>query len=221
MLNDGSIINVYNHNEGIVTVPSHINPVGHMFTEASQENPSIIPLTFGEIRFINGQSKIFREGFLKFEPEVEEEVFKALQVHNWKDIMSEKDIMDMILNPTQAKLERIIKITSISMFERIRNILTKMKNVGMYDISNRVVEIIEYRYQELYRNRTKSELVVTKTKQETIEEVKSDLISSEIQKIRAELEVKIRAEIQAEMSSKEKEVPAIPKKPSGRPPKNS
>lgn len=220
MLNDGSIINVYNHNEGIITVPSHMNPIGHMFSEASEENPSIIPLTFGEIRFINGQSKIFREGFLKFEPEVEEEVYKALQVHNWKDIMSEKDIMDMILTPTQEKLEKVIKITSISMFERIRNILTKMKNVGMYDISNRVVEIIEYRYQELYRNRMKSELVVTKTKQEIVEDVKTSLIASEIEKIKAELEKKIRAEIQAEMSSKEKEAPITIKKPAGRP-KNS
>ena len=217
MLNDGSIINVYNYNEGIVTVPSHMNPIGHMFSEANEENPSIIPLTFGEIRFINGQSKIFREGFLKFEPEVEEEVYKALQVHNWKDIMSEKDIIDMILTPTQEKLERIIKITSISMFERIRNILTKMKNVGMYDISNRVVEIIEYRYQELYRNRMKSELVVTKTKQEIVDDVKTSLVASEIEKIKAELEKKIRAEIQAEMSGKEN---VIVKKPAGRP-KNS
>jgi hypothetical protein len=204
LLNDGSIINVYNYNEGVISVPSHINPMGHNFYKGSKDSPYILPLTFGEIRFINGQSQIFREGFLRFEPEIEEEVYKALQIHNWESIMSDKDIEDIILNPTKEKLDRLIKITSISLFERVRCILTKMKNIGVFDISNRVVDTIEYRYQELYRNKLNSDIVIYKTKQEMMDEIKTDAFNNEIDKMKAEIEKNIRAEVEAEFKKKYK-----------------
>lgn len=198
-ITDQTIINVYNYADNPVSLPTHVNPDGYWFEPAIEGNPSMFPITFAEIRVANSQSQIFREGKLRFDKEVEEEVYKALKINNWKDILTEKEIKDTILNPTKEKLERLVNITSLTVFDRVRGVLVSLQNSGEYDISERAAQVINYRYQELYRNKRKSEIIIHKTKQEMLDEAKDEIIAKELEKAKKELEEKIRKEIKAEM----------------------
>lgn len=203
-ITDQTIINVYNYADNPVSLPTHINPDGYWFEPAVDGNPSMFPITFAEIRVANSQSQIFREGKLRFDKDCEEDVYKALKINNWKDILTEKEIKDTILNPTKDKLEKLINITSLTVFDRVRGVLVSLQNSGQYDISERVVEVVNYRYQELYRNKRKSEIIIHKTKQEMLDEAKDEIIAKELEKAKKDLEEKIRKEIKAEMIKEEK-----------------
>ena len=215
MINDGTVINVYNYNEGIISVPSHADPRGYIFEAANDGEPFIFPLTFSEIRFINGQSNIFKEGFLKFDEHMQEEIYNSLRIYDWDDILTESEIKDVLLKPTKEKLQKVLKITSTSMLERIRNILVKLRNVGEYDISSRVIQVVEARYNELYRNKKITDIVISKTRQEIEsemeEKIREEAIQQEVskvkQKIQEEIEAKVRKELEIKIRKElEKEV---------------
>ena len=194
---DSTVVNVYNYSPSPISVATHINPAGYWFEGSLDgEEPVIVPITFAEIRVVNGQSQVFREGRLRFEPTIEQDVYETLRIRDWENILSNDEIKDIILNPTKEKLEKIVKITSMSLMDRVRGILAGIKNDNSYDIVERVVDVINARYKELYAGRRKSEIEIYKTKQEMIEETKKDIIASEIDKIKADLEAKIRAELE-------------------------
>lgn len=198
---DSTMINVLNHSASRISLPTQINPDGYWFEASIDGVPSLIPMSFSEIRVANSQSQIFREGYLRFDEDVEESVYEALKIRDWQDVLSDDEIRDILLNPTKDKLERIVRVTSMSMFDRIRSILISLDNAGTYDIPKRVADIVNNRYQELYRGIRKSEITITKSQQEISNTLQSDVIADEIAKIKAELEKKIRAEIEAEMNA--------------------
>ena len=203
-ITDQTIINIYNYADNPVSLPTHIKPDGYWFEPAIDGVPSMIPISFAEVRVANSQSQIFREGKLRFDKTLEQYVYEALKIRDWESILTLKEIEDTILNPTQEKLEKVINITSISSFDRVRGALVSLQNTGQYDISQRVIDAINYRYQELYRNKRKTEIVIHKTKQEMMDEVKDEIIQTELEKAKKELEKKIRAEIESELKKEDK-----------------
>ena len=207
---DSTMINVLNYSKSLVSVPTQINPDGYSFAPSIDDQPSLIPLSFAEIRVINGQSQIFKEGYLRFDSDIEEDVYNALNIRDWQNILSDDEIKETIINPTKDKLERLLKITSLALFDRIRTTLVVLRNMGLYDISTRVSDMITARYGEIYEGKKakyKSEIVITKTAQEEAKAVQADIIADEIAKVKAELEKKIRAEIEAEMKANVKVEP--------------
>ena len=203
-ITDQTIINVFNYSDNPVSLPTHIKPDGYWFEPANNDIPSMLPISFAEIRVANSQSDVFREGRLRFEKEHQEDIYKALSINNWEDILSDKEIKDIILNPTKEKLERIVNIISITAFDKVRGILVSLQNTGQYDISQRVIDTINYRYQELYRGKRRTEIKVYKTKQEVMDEVKDEIIADELEKAKKELEEKIRKELKTEMEKENK-----------------
>jgi len=213
-ITDNSIINVYNTSNYTVVLPTHLNPEGYLFAGYMDDNPVMIPITFSEIRLINSSSMLFREKHLTFDEKDESDIYEALKILGWKDILTNDQIEDLILNPTKEKLEKVVAATTMSMLDRIRGALVSMQNTGQYDISQRVIDVVNARYQELYAGKRGSQIVINKTQQEVVEETKKDVIQEELAKMRKEIESQVRKEM-AESNK------ASAKKPAGRPPKTA
>ena len=123
------------------------------------EAPGTMPLTFDEIAVVNSTSPVFKIGLLRFEPKGEAEMYDALSIVDWQDILTEQKIEDILLHPTKEDLERILAIDNIAYFERIRGVLLGLKNAGV-DVSNRVDNLIEKRRIELARRQRKTSIQV-------------------------------------------------------------
>lgn len=214
MITESSIINVLNYSDSPVVVASNIRPDGYVFEPMHNGVPFAIPLSFSEIRIINSQSSIFREGFLFFEEDKAKEVYEKLGIRDWEDILTDEKIDNIILNPTKSSLEKILNIISFSYFGRIYGRFIMLKNTGAYDISTRVADILTTRYDELYKNIKKTSIQIRPTQQELIEkqkeqefankieDVKQNIINDLIPQIKIDLEKQIRAEIEAEFKAK-------------------
>lgn len=162
---DTQNINVLNYNENEVFVDSTKE---HYKFNASRDGktPSIIPMTLSELQNICSNTDIIVTGWLTFDDDVKEEVFKELRIPNWKDILTNEDIENILTHPTLEGLQKIIDIENQTYFDRVRIIMFKLINRGV-DVTTKVSRIVEQRYDELRKRQRVSSITLTKKDTQT------------------------------------------------------
>jgi len=153
---------------------------GYKFTPSEDKIPSMNPMSFAEIQFINGKSDAFRSGLLRFDPTDEKEVYEALTITDWKNIITNEFIEDAIVNSTMEKLQRLVDITNPSVFDRVKTILIRLQNSGAVDISNRVINTLMARDYEIRHKIYKTEIVL-KAKEKPVEKPNEEMESMKLQ----------------------------------------
>ena len=148
-----------------------------------------------------------------------------MKIFDWKDILTNKEIEDILLNPTLEGLQKLINISDDSTFERVRGILVKIKNSNSYDLSNRVINVIEARHKELQRRIAKTQIVLqprdvssSKIENEEVKDLKTQL--AEMQKMMAQMMANQNAQVNTTAEDKVEnkvEVETPVNKPAGRP----
>lgn len=158
-INENKLINVLNYNENPVVIKTHIRE--YMCQAAENDTPSITPLTFSEIESLNSNSNAFKIGTLRFPTDIETEVYKALRITDWEEILTNKDIEDIVLHPSLSGLTKLISINNVQLFERVRGVFFSLKNTNQYDISTRVEKIVNARYKELCNRQIKTGIILS------------------------------------------------------------
>lgn len=156
MFKDTNRISVLNYNENCVCV--NIAPGKSIkFDPSNYSEPTLIPLTIDEIRFINN-GFAFKIGMLEFPEEIEDELYKELRIDKEK-VLKLREIREILLHPTKDGLTKIVSIESISNFDRVRAQFHKLKMDG-HKLTLDVADIVERRGKELLRNKIKSEIQI-------------------------------------------------------------
>lgn len=153
------MINVLNENPITVTAQSNLGE--YSFGVGSPENPTMQTMKFSEVQYIFRNGRGIQNGLLVFEDDEAAEIYKELGIDS-KDILRVKDIEDMLIHPTVDKLQRIIDITNIALFERIRMNLIGLNSTGRFDVSNRVAEVVDKRFTELMSGVRNSKIIIQK-----------------------------------------------------------
>jgi hypothetical protein len=159
MISENKLINVLNYNENPVVIKTHARE--YLCQSAENQNPSITPLTFSEIESLNSNSNAFKIGTLRFPTDIEAEIYKALRITDWEKILTNKDIEEIILHPSLSGLTKLIDISNVQLFERVRGVFFSLKNTNQYDISTRVEKIVNARYKELCNRQIKSKIILS------------------------------------------------------------
>ena len=159
MLDKNKTFLVLNYNGSPVAVStrheSYIIPGG------SSESPSSMPLSVDEIVQINSNSNVFKMGLLWFEEEFQEDLYKECRIRNWKDILTDSEIEDIILHPTLEKLARLLSIENEQYFERCYGIYIGLKNSN-HSIKQNVENVMLARRKELRNRKYKTGILLTK-----------------------------------------------------------
>lgn len=157
---DTQNISVLNYNENEVFVDSSKE---HYRFNASRDGktPTIVPISLSELQYIASNTNIIHTGWLTFDDEDKEEVYKLLRIPNWKEILTNEDIEFILTNPTMDGLQKIIDIENQTYFDRIRIIMFKLMNNGV-DVSTKVNRIVNQRFDELKRRQRVSSIVLSK-----------------------------------------------------------
>lgn len=222
-------ITVLNYNENDVFVDSSKE---HYKFNASRDgiNPTMQDIPISELQYICSNTDIFVTGWLTFNEDEKEEIFTALRVPNWRDILTNEDIREILTNPTMEGLQRILDITSITYFDRVRIVMFKLLSEGI-DISSKVKNVVDRRYDELQKRQRITSIVLNPR----VEEKK---VSNEQVKELSEQNVKLQEQIEQMKQMMEKLMASqtsdsagdsnttkvdaeAPKKKAGRPPKKS
>lgn len=129
------------------------------------ENPTVYPIPAEEIKYINSNCNVFKNGVLRFRNNEADELYEELGINNKEDILFIEAIDDILLSPTADGLKRLLDITGRAQFERVRGRYYFLKNNGR-SIDIKVAELIESRYKELLRGKVRTSLSLVPRKDE-------------------------------------------------------
>lgn len=192
-------IDVLNCDDNVVTISS-LNGKGYTFEPGSVEDPCVIPIPPEEIMYMNSTCSAFKNGVLRFRPEEQNEIFKAIGIKG-DDVLFIEDIDNAILNPTVENLQRMIDIKDGAQFERIRGRFYRMTNAGE-DLSTKVKCLIDERYKELRAGKRNSELsVVPAAKSSTDAQAELEAAKNQIVEMQKQMQEAL-AQMQAMMSAR-------------------
>lgn len=155
----------------------------------TKDEPYGVPLTADEIITANMNGVAFKAGFLWFDPEVEEEMYKELRITNWKDLMKDWEIEDMLMNPSAEGYRKLLAIDDTMYFDRIRGVLMGLQSV-FADVPNQSKVLVNARAAELAEGKRRSEIKVTDITPSN-RDIKNQLAEKDA--IIAELEAKLAA----------------------------
>lgn len=213
---------VLNYNPSAVAVRTRFE--SYLIPGGTQAEPASMPFNLDEIAAINSGSNAFKIGLLWFEPEYEEEIYNELRITNWRNILTDDDIKDILLNPTMEGLQKVIDIDVDAYFERVRGIFVHLRNTGA-DISTKVETVINGRYKELVNRKRESAIrlapVAPKENpsemRKQVEEMKAQL--SEMEELKRQLAA--MQEMMAGMTPKTQEASKAADKAAGEPVKQA
>jgi hypothetical protein len=222
-------ITVLNYNENDVFVDSSKE---HYKFNASRDgiNPTMQDIPINELQYICSNTDILVTGWLTFNEDEKEEIFTALRVPNWRDILTNEDIREILTNPTMEGLQRILDITSITYFDRVRIVMFKLLSEGI-DISSKVKNVVDRRYDELQKRQRITSIVLNprveekKVSNEQVKELSEQnaKLQEQIEQMKQMMEKLMASQTSdsAGDSNTTKVDAEAPKKKAGRPPKKS
>lgn len=145
----------------------------YLIPGAEGETPASLPLTIDEIQVVNSNSPVFKVGMLRFEEKDQKDIYEELRILDWQDILTDKDIEEILLNPDAESLQRLVSIESEPYYERIRGVYMGLKSAGAA-ISLNVSNAIEARRDEMLRHKRTTDIRVTANPDSQSKAVSSD-----------------------------------------------
>lgn len=137
-----------------------------------------------EIKYVNN-SKVFKSGILEFPSDLEDEIYEVLRIDKDK-VLKFNEIRDILLNPTKDGLTKILSITSLSNFDRVRGQFQKLKYDG-YKLTLDVADLIDKRTKELFNNKIKSDVMIEKIDMEGKNQKRVDELERQLEEMKAML----------------------------------
>ena len=221
-------ITVLNYNENEVFVDSSKE---HYKFNASRDGvtPTMQNIPISELQYICSNTDVIVTGWLTFDEDEKDEIYTALRLPNWREILTNEDISNILTNPTMEGLQRIIDITNLTYFDRVRIVMFRLLNDGV-DISSKVKNVVDRRYEELQKRQRVSSIILNprigekKVSNEQVQELSEQ--NAKLQEQLDEMKKMMAQFMSAQnISTTEKELEKateeITKKKAGRPPKKS
>lgn len=153
------------------------------------DSPTTYPFTAGELQLINNTSTSIKNGLLMPVDSEKEFVYESLlRIMDWRNIKTNKEIEDLILNPTPEDLNWIVSIKDSQYFNRIYGIFIGLKNTTAPLMAN-VSNIICARYKEIVNGKRETEIVipenvVSKSKSDAEESARIKNLEAEVAELR-------------------------------------
>lgn len=221
-------ITVLNYNENEVFVDSSKE---HYKFNASRDGvtPTMQNIPISELQYICSNTDVIVTGWLTFDDDEKDEIYTALRLPNWREILTNEDISNILTNPTMEGLQRIIDISNLTYFDRVRIVMFRLLNDGV-DISSKVKNVVDRRYEELQKRQRVSSIIINprigekKASNEQVQELSEQ--NAKLQEQLDEMKKMMAQFMSAQnISTTEKEsekvMEEITKKKAGRPPKKS
>lgn len=151
-------ITLQNYNPFTVLIPTQTR--SFKLEPCIDGTPTLVTMQFSDCEYVNGQSNAFSTGLLIPKLDNPKEFYEALNIYDYEDILTNDKIEKILTKPTIEGLTKILAIEDDSLFERVRTILIKVKNLNGFNVSARVIDLVNVKYAELKRGIRKTEYVI-------------------------------------------------------------
>ena len=159
MIESNTPVKVYNHGVCSIGLAGQLREYS---LPGATTSPTVITIPFSEVEYIHSRTHVFTSGMLQFDPAEQDEVYKALYFDNWRDVvLFDEEIARIIRENDFEGANRFLKVNDVSTIQRIRTHMIGLANDSSVDISNRMIDLIEGRYDEINRGVRQTKLNAT------------------------------------------------------------
>ena len=160
-------IKIENHNPFNLSIRSNLRD--YILSPVSEDGtPTVEYLTLEEIIWVDSNTNAIRTGLITINEDDREEVFREIKFEDGDKIITNKDVENILLNPSVDGLSKIIEITDASTFDRVYAVFVGLKEGDSVDISNRVINLMNERYKEFKRGQNVSHIKIERKDTETV-----------------------------------------------------
>lgn len=117
----------------------------------------MVPLTLDEIRYANN-GRVFKSGLLEFPEDIENELYDELRIEK-TSVLKLNEIRDILISPSKEGLIKLLSISSMFEFDRVRGQFQNLKYEG-HKLTLDIADLIEKRMKELFNNQIKSSIQI-------------------------------------------------------------
>ena len=135
------------------------------FAPSDGETPVTEIMTLEDLEYLNDHSPVFRYGMLEFAEDERDELYEHLHI-NKEQCLFERDIDALLLKADEVALKRIIAIADAQTIARVRGHAALLSG----SIPSRVIDVVNYRYNEIRNGQRTSKIVVNKLPSATNDE---------------------------------------------------
>lgn len=161
-------VKVFNHSISAINLPGQFR---EYYLDGNRGVPPVLTMPFSDIEYINSRTPVFRNGRVQFAENERDDIYHALYLDNWKDtVLFDEEIDRIIRDNDMDAAERFIKITDVAEIHRVRSHMVALQNDDNAEISNRMIDIINQRYDEINRGVRNSAISITKAKKRVQED---------------------------------------------------
>lgn len=156
-------IKVFNHSISSINLPGQFR---EYYLEGSRGVPTVLTMPFSDVEYINSRTPVFRNGRVQFDENERDDIYHALYLDNWKDtVLFDEEIDRIIRENDMDAAARFVKIADVAEIHRVRSHMVALQNDDGAEISNRMIDIINQRYDEINRGVRNSEINLGKAKE--------------------------------------------------------
>ena len=162
MINKLEEIEIFNYYDNPMYIKLNSNSYGDKIEGAyGEDDPASIFIAYQDLKGLL-KSEVFTTGALEIDEQWRDQVFKEnrIDISRSTDYYTYNQIKEMILNPKEDTINKIVAIRSKIAIENFKKVLLKFKNQSQYDISSRIEEYIETRQMEIDLGILKSKLPI-------------------------------------------------------------
>ena len=156
-------VKVFNHSISSINLPGQFR---EYYLEGSRGVPTVLTMPFSDVEYINSRTPVFRNGRVQFDENERDDIYHALYLDNWKDtVLFDEEIDRIIRENDMDAAARFVKIADVAEIHRVRSHMVALQNDDGAEISNRMIDIINQRYDEINRGVRNSEINLVKAKE--------------------------------------------------------
>lgn len=156
-------VKVFNHSISSINLPGQFR---EYYLEGSRGVPTVLTMPFSDVEYINSRTPVFRNGRVQFDEKERDDIYHALYLDNWKDtVLFDEEIDRIIRENDMDAAARFVKIADVAEIHRVRSHMVALQNDDGAEISNRMIDIINQRYDEINRGVRNSEINLGKAKE--------------------------------------------------------
>lgn len=147
MIDSTTPVRVYNH--GVCNI-GMAGQLREYMLPGAKSAPTVLSMPFSEVEYINSRTNLFSSGALQFDPDVCDEIYRSLYLENWQDtVLFDEEISRIIRENDLVSAKKFLLVKDIATMQRIRGHLIGLINSNTVDVSKRMIDLIEARYDEV------------------------------------------------------------------------
>ncbi|GAA4880597.1 hypothetical protein GCM10023310_71020 [Paenibacillus vulneris] len=227
-------IRVYNYERSPVGFPSQHNQQGVFLRGRDDDEDFVVErAAFDDVEAENSKSDLFKVGRVRFHPDEEDEVYLKLGIEDKENILTDKQLTELLMTDTIENVKRICSLKSITLVSRMKSMLFTMERAGKIPPPRIISTVIE-RGNELIsggkRNPNSEINKILQAEKKANDESKLketlDNLQREVENLRKEKEEEAKnkdallAKSQSAIEELLKKVEELSKPKAGRPPRN-